>query len=98
VINPANVKYQVESAIVYGLTAALNGEITIEGGRVKQSNFHDYPVLRMPDMPAVEVYFTPGDGKPRGMGEPGVPPIAPAVANALYRLTGKRVRKLPIQV
>jgi isoquinoline 1-oxidoreductase subunit beta len=96
VIHPANTKYQVEGAIVYGLTAALNGEITIEGGRVKQSNFHDYPVLRMREMPEVEVHFTPGDGKPRGMGEPGVPPIAPAVANAVSRLTGKRVRRLPI--
>jgi isoquinoline 1-oxidoreductase beta subunit len=63
---------------------------------VKQSNFHDYPVLRLPDMPAVEVHFTPGDGVPRGVGEPGVPPIAPAVANAVFKLTGKRVRKLPI--
>jgi isoquinoline 1-oxidoreductase beta subunit len=98
VIHPANTKYQVEGAIVYGLTAALNGEITIEGGQVKQSNFHDYPVLRMPEMPEVEVHFTPGDGKPRGMGEPGVPPIAPAVANAVSRLTGKRVRRLPIKL
>jgi isoquinoline 1-oxidoreductase beta subunit len=98
VVNPANAAYQMESAIVYGLTAALNGEITIEGGRVKQSNFHDYPMLRMPEMPAVEVHFTPGDGKPRGIGEPGVPPIAPAVANAVSKLTGKRVRKLPISV
>ena len=98
VVNPANARYQIESAIVYGLTAALKGEITIEAGRVKQSNFHDYPVLRMPEMPAVEVYFTPGDGVPRGMGEPGVPPLAPAVANAVYRLTGKRIRRLPIRL
>jgi isoquinoline 1-oxidoreductase beta subunit len=97
-VNPANARYQLESAVVYGLTAALKGEITIERGRVKQSNFHDYPVLRMPEMPVVEVHFAPGDGTPRGVGEPGVPPIAPAVANALFRLTGKRIRKLPIQV
>lgn len=97
-VNPANARYQIEGAVVYGLTAALKGEITIEGGRVKQSNFHDYPVLRMPEMPVVEVHFAPGDGTPRGVGEPGVPPIAPAVANALFRLTGKRVRKLPITV
>jgi isoquinoline 1-oxidoreductase beta subunit len=95
-VNPANARYQIEGAIVYGLTAALKSEITIAKGRVKQSNFHDYPVLRLPDMPAVEVHFTPGDGVPRGVGEPGVPPIAPAVANAVFKLTGKRVRKLPI--
>jgi isoquinoline 1-oxidoreductase beta subunit len=95
-VNPANARYQIEGALVYGLTAALKGEITIEKGRVKQSNFHDYPVLRMPEMPAVEVHFAPGDGVPRGVGEPGVPPIAPAVANAVFKLTGKRVRKLPI--
>ncbi|MEO8637021.1 MAG: xanthine dehydrogenase family protein molybdopterin-binding subunit [Gemmatimonadales bacterium] len=97
-INPANVRYQIEGGVIYGLSAALYGEITIEKGRVKQSNFHDYPVLRMPDAPVVEVHIVPSAESPKGVGEPGLPPIAPAVANAVARLTGTRVRKLPIEV
>ncbi len=95
-VNPANVRYQIESGVIYGLSAALFGEITIEKGRVKQSNFHDYPVLRMPEVPVVEVHIVPSAEAPKGVGEPGLPPIAPAVANAVARLTGTRVRKLPI--
>ncbi|GMR22443.1 MAG: xanthine dehydrogenase family protein molybdopterin-binding subunit [Acidobacteriota bacterium] len=97
-INPWNVVAQVESAIVFGLTAALHGELTLENGRVQQSNFHDYPVLRMDEMPEIEVHVVASDEPPTGVGEPGVPPIAPAVANALFTLTGKRVRSLPIRL
>jgi isoquinoline 1-oxidoreductase beta subunit len=97
-VHPANVKYQIESGVIYGLSAALFGEITVEKGRVKQSNFHDYPVLRMPDVPVVEVHIVPSAEPPKGVGEPGLPPIAPAVVNAVAKLTGKRVRRLPISV
>jgi isoquinoline 1-oxidoreductase beta subunit len=98
VINPLTVEAQVESAIVYGLSAALHGEITIENGRPVQSNFHDYPVLRMNEMPRVEVAII-AEGDPiGGMGEPATPPIAPAVCNALFQLTGTRIRKLPIKL
>jgi isoquinoline 1-oxidoreductase beta subunit len=94
-VNPLTVEAQVQSAIAFGLSAALYGEITLKDGRVQQSNFHDYRVLRLPEMPRIEVYLAPGGDKPTGVGEPGTPPIAPAVANALFALTGKRVRKLP---
>jgi isoquinoline 1-oxidoreductase beta subunit len=96
VVNPSIVTAQMESAIVYGLTAALWGEITIEGGRTKQSNFHDYRMLRLAEMPVVEVHIVPSSDSQGGVGEPGTPPIAPAVCNALFALTGKRIRKLPI--
>jgi isoquinoline 1-oxidoreductase beta subunit len=79
------------------LTAALHGEITIEKGRVKQGNFHDYPLLRIGEMPDVDVHIVKNTEEPGGVGEPGVPPIAPAVANALFVLTGKRIRRLPIR-
>jgi isoquinoline 1-oxidoreductase beta subunit len=95
-VNPDVVKAQMESGIGYGLSAALYGAITIKDGAVEQSNFHDYPVLRINEMPAVEVYTVPSAEKPTGVGEPGVPPIAPAVANALAAATGKRLRKLPL--
>jgi isoquinoline 1-oxidoreductase beta subunit len=95
-VNPANVRYQIEGGVIYGLSAALYGEITIEKGRVKQSNFHDYPVLRMPEVPVVDVHIVPSAEAPKGVGEPGLPPIAPAVVNAVAKLTGNRVRKLPI--
>ena len=98
VINPINVTAQVESSIAYGLTAALYGEITIEGGRPMQTNFHSYPVLRMDAMPQVDVSII-AEGDPiGGMGEPALPPLAPAVCNALFALTGTRVRKLPIRL
>ena len=96
VVNPSIVEAQMESAIVYGLTAALYGEIAIEGGRVKQSNFHDYRMVRLAEMPKVEVYIVPSTDAQGGVGEPGTPPIAPAVANAIFAATGKRIRKLPI--
>src|SRR5213083_1478642 len=96
VVNPDIVEAQMQSAIVYGLTAALYGEITIDRGQVQQSNFHNYPMLRMNGMPAIEVYIVPSTDSQGGVGEPGTPPIAPAVCNAIFALTGKRIRRLPI--
>lgn len=80
---------------MFGLTAVLYGEITNESGRVQQSNFHDYKMVRMSETPEIEVHILETEGEMGGAGEPGVPPIAPAVANALYTLTGKRIRRLP---
>ena len=96
IVNPDTIEAQMQSGVVYGLTAALYGAITIDKGRVQQSNFNDYPMLRLREMPAVETYIVPSDAKQGGMGEPGTPPIAPAVCNAIFALTGKRIRKLPI--
>jgi isoquinoline 1-oxidoreductase beta subunit len=98
VVNPGIVKRQMESAIVFGLSAALYGEITFKEGRVEQSNFDDYPVLRMNEMPAVEVHIVASTEAPGGVGEPGLPPLAPAVVNAVYAATGKRLRKLPLRL
>jgi isoquinoline 1-oxidoreductase beta subunit len=97
-VNPDGVCAQMESGIVYGLTAALYGEITLEQGQVKQSNFHDYRILRMNETPAIDVYIVPGTDRISGAGEPGVPPVAPALANAVFAATGKRIRRLPLQV
>ena len=97
VILPDGVKAQVEGAVAYALSAALKGAITIKDGRCEQSNFHDFEVLRMPDMPQVEVYFVKSDAPPTGIGEPGLPPVAPAVMNAVFALTGKRLRRLPVK-
>jgi isoquinoline 1-oxidoreductase beta subunit len=97
-INPGAVAAQMEGGVVYGLSAALGGAITLEGGRVKQSNFHDYPVLRMSAMPRVDVHIVESTETPRGAGEPAVPPIAPAVANAVAVALGRPVRALPITV
>ncbi|HUY84757.1 MAG TPA: molybdopterin cofactor-binding domain-containing protein, partial [Steroidobacteraceae bacterium] len=96
VVNPRIVERQMESAIVYGLSAALYGRITIEQGRVQQSNFNDYPVLRMHEMPMVEVHILPSGENPGGVGEPGLPPLAPALVNAIFAATGKRLRSLPV--
>jgi isoquinoline 1-oxidoreductase beta subunit len=98
VVNPDTIKAQMESGIVFGLTAALHGAITIKDGRVEQSNFHDYKMLRMNEMPRVEVYIVPSQEPPGGVGEPGVPPVAPAVANAIFAATGRRIRRLPIRL
>ncbi len=95
-VNPATIEAQMESGIVFGLSAVLHGAITLKDGKVEQGNFHDYGVLRMNEMPKVEVHIVPGKEKPGGVGEPGVPPIAPAVANAVFAATGKRIRRLPI--
>ena len=88
----------MESGIVYGLTAALKGEVSISKGRVVQGNFHDYPMLRMDEMPEVEVHILRSSEPPGGVGEPGTPPIAPAVANAVFAATGKPVRSLPLRL
>lgn len=98
VVNPDIVVAQMESAIVYGLSAAPSGEITIKDGRVVQTNFNDYPVLRMNEMPVVEVHLVKSTEPPGGVGEPGTPPAAPAVCNAIFAATGKRVRRLPVRL
>jgi isoquinoline 1-oxidoreductase beta subunit len=98
VVNPDTIEAQMESSIVYGLTATLKSAISIEGGRVAQSNFHDFALLRMDEMPRVEVHIIDSSENPGGVGEPGTPPIAPAVANAVFAATGKPVRSLPIKV
>ena len=95
-INPDVIKAQVESSVGFALSAAMNGAITLTDGKVDQSNFHDYQPIRIADMPKVEVHIVPSAANPTGIGEPGVPPLAPAVANALAAATGKRIRKLPI--
>jgi len=97
-VNPDIVRAQMESGIVFGLSAALYGEISLKDGIVQQSNFHDYPVLRMSDMPLIEVHIVESTESPSGVGEPGVPPIAPAVANALFAATGKQIDRLPIRL
>jgi len=98
VVNPEIIRRQIEGSIVYGLTAALYGRITFKDGRVEQGNFHDYPLMRMNEMPQVEVHILPSTEAPGGIGEPGTPPIAPAVANAIFAATGKRLRALPFDV
>jgi CO/xanthine dehydrogenase Mo-binding subunit len=97
-VNPDIVRQQMEGAILFGLSAALYGEISIEDGAVQQSNFHDYRVLHLADGPAIDVHIVPGGTEPSGVGEPGVPPIAPAVANAVYAATGQRLRSLPLRL
>jgi isoquinoline 1-oxidoreductase beta subunit len=97
VVNPDTVTAQVEGSIVWGLTAAFYGAITLDKGRVQQSNFHDYRMLRINEMPVVEVHIIPSNAPAGGIGEPGVPPLAPAVCNAIFAGTGKRIRKLPIR-
>ncbi|KPK51755.1 MAG: hypothetical protein AMS22_10395 [Thiotrichales bacterium SG8_50] len=96
VVNPDTIVAQMESAVAFALSAALKGKITIDGGRVQQSNFDDFPILRIDEMPRVEVHILPSMEAPGGIGEPGVPPLAPAVANAIYRATGIRVRTIPV--
>jgi isoquinoline 1-oxidoreductase beta subunit len=96
VVHPGLVEAQMQSAIVFGLSAALKGGITIDKGRVRESNFNNFEVLRIDEMPVVDVRIVPSDAPPTGIGEPGVPPIAPAVMNAVFAATGKRVRRLPL--
>ena len=96
VINPDSVIAQMQGGVVFGLSAALKDEITFENGRVQQRNFHDYQMVRMNEAPEIEVHIMPSTEAPTGVGEPGVPPVAPAVANAIFAATGKRVRRLPI--
>lgn len=98
VVNPDTIQAQVEGAVIFGLSAALRGEITLANGRAVESNFHDYPVLRIHECPEkIEVHIVPSTGKQGGIGEPGVPCAAPAVTNAIFAVTGKRIRRLPVR-
>jgi len=98
VINPSGVIQQAQGAMVYGLSAALRGNITINRGRVEQQNFHQYEPLRMDEMPVVDAHIVPSTAAPGGTGELTTPPIAPAVANAIFAATGKRIRRLPFSL
>jgi isoquinoline 1-oxidoreductase beta subunit len=95
-VNPDVVRAQMEGGIGYGLSAALREEITLAGGAVVQSNFMDYRPLRIGDMPVIEVHIVPSTAPPSGVGEPGLPPLAPAVANAIRSVTGKPIHRLPL--
>lgn len=97
-VNPRIIAQQMESAIIFGLSAALYGEITIKDGQIEQRNFNDYPALRMGEAPEIDTIIMKSAESPEGIGEPGTPPIAPAVANAIYSLTGKRLRSLPLRL
>ena len=98
VINPDMVRAQVEGAVIFGLSAALKGQITFKNGAVEQSNFHDYQILRNFETPQIEVHIIQSDADPTGVGEPGVPPVAPAVANAIFAASQNRLRKLPLEI
>ena len=98
VVNPNIVAQQMESGVLFGLSAALHGEITLKDGRVQQSNFGDYPVLRMSEAPEVVSLIMPSAAPPEGVGEPATPPVAPAVAAAVFKLTGQRLRSLPLRL
>ncbi|MYM31921.1 molybdopterin-dependent oxidoreductase [Duganella sp. CY15W] len=97
-VNPNIIAQQAESGVLFGLSAALFGEVTIKEGKVEQTNFHDYPVVRLNQAPEVDTIIMPSAAHPEGMGEPATPPIAPAVANAVFKLTGKRLRSLPLKL
>ena len=97
-VNPLGVEAQVQSSVVYGLTAALPGKLTVKDGQVQESNFHDYPPLRMVEMPKVDVHLIQSGAPMGGIGEPATAPIAPAVANAVFALTQKRLRALPLRL
>ena len=96
IVNPDTIRAQMESGITFGLSAALFGAITLKNGRVEQGNFNDYQIVRMHFMPRVEVHIVESGEAPGGIGEPGVPPVAPALANAIYAACGARVRSLPM--
>ena len=97
IVNPDIVRAQIESGVVYGISAALWGEVTLKNGRVEQSNFHNYRVLRMNETPPIDVHLVRNGEAPGGIGEPGTAVTAPALANAIFAATGKRLRKLPLQ-
>ncbi len=97
-VNPQGIAAQMESGITFGLGFTLHSKLTFKNGQVEQSNYHDYQVLRLNEMPVVEVHIVPSSDKPGGIGEVGVPPVAPAVANAVFALTGQRLRELPLQL
>jgi isoquinoline 1-oxidoreductase beta subunit len=96
IINMSGATSQVEGAVIDGLSTMMAQKITFEDGRIEQSNFHDYQVLRIPDAPAVDIHFIQSDYSPTGLGEPALPPLAPAVGNAIFAATGHRVRKMPL--
>jgi isoquinoline 1-oxidoreductase subunit beta len=96
VVNPDTVQAQVQSGIIFGATAALYGEITLKDGRVEQSNFDTYQMLRMNEAPAIEVYIVSSQEPPGGIGETGTSAVVPAIANAIFAATGKRLRKMPV--
>ena len=96
--NPGITKAQISSAIIYGLSAALKSKITIDDGKVVEANFDDFDVIRMDETPVINVHLVNSEASPKGVGEPGLPPIAPAIANAVYAATGKRYRSLPIKL
>jgi isoquinoline 1-oxidoreductase beta subunit len=98
IVHPDIIEQQMQSGVVYGLSAALKGAITINKGRVEQNNFDDYDPLRIDEMPVVEVHIVPSTENPGGIGEASTPTVAPAVANAIYAATGKRLRSLPLQL
>jgi isoquinoline 1-oxidoreductase beta subunit len=95
-VNPSIVRAQIESSIIYGLTATYNGEITMKDGRVEQSNFHDYPAMRINEVPQIEIHLIPSTAEPGGIGEPATALVAPSVVNAVFAATGKRLRALPL--
>jgi isoquinoline 1-oxidoreductase beta subunit len=97
-VNPGAIAAQLDSGVAFGLGAALHSRLSFKGGQVQESNFHDYRVLRLNEMPVVETHIVPSTERPGGVGEPGTPPIAPAVANAVFALTGQRLRELPLQL
>src|SRR5438445_10131025 len=97
-INPNIVRQQLEGGIIFGLSAVLYGEITLKDGRVQQTNFHDYPVVRMNEAPRIDMHLVKSDEKPGGIGEPATALIGPAVANAVFAATGVRLRKLPLRL
>jgi isoquinoline 1-oxidoreductase beta subunit len=96
VVNPDTIEAQVQGAVIFGISAALYGEITLKNGRVEQSNFDNYQVVRINEAPAIEVHIVRNNETPGGMGEPGTSAIMPAIANAIFAATGKRLRKLPV--
>jgi isoquinoline 1-oxidoreductase beta subunit len=97
-VNPNIVQQQLESNIVFGLSALLYGDITLKDGRVQQSNFHEYKVVRMPETPKIEMHIVKSTEKPGGIGEPGTALLGPTVANAVFALTGKRLREMPFRL
>jgi isoquinoline 1-oxidoreductase beta subunit len=97
VVNPLSIRAQIEGGLVFGLSASLWGEIVVKGGRVEQSNFHDYRMARLKDVPAIDVRIVAGGGSPGGIGEASVPLVAPALANAVFAAGGVRRRRLPLE-
>jgi isoquinoline 1-oxidoreductase beta subunit len=96
VVHPQGAAQQVESSVIFGLSAALHGRIDIENGAVRQKNFPDYPLLTLAQTPLIETHWVRSEAPPTGLGEPALPPIAPALANALFALSGRRLRELPL--